>query len=335
MKLRYYIFLRILMVIPTVIILLTTVFFLMHIIPGDPVTIMFGDEMPNEFLDEIRHRLGLDRPMYIQYIDYMSRFFRGDLGISYRFKIPVTYKVRDVFPTTIELTIGGILLAILIGIPLGLLASLKKGGIIDHIIRLASLYLYSNPNFWLALLFQLYFGVMLRMLPISGRSPYIGYLPRVTGIMIVDSLLALDFRAFRETIRYMILPWLTVGITRVPYLSRISRAAMLNELGEDYIITARAKGLKKSIIIYKHALRNAILPIITSIGGSFAFLLGGTVIVEKIFSLPGMGSLLMEGLTGRDFNMIQGVVGIYAIIVIVVNTLVDVLYAVADPRVKF
>jgi len=323
------------MIIPTMFLLLTSVFFLMHIIPGDPVRLAYGDEMPEEFIQDIRHRMGLDRPIHEQYIEYMKRFIRGDLGISFTYKIPVRYKMLERYPTTLELTLGGIILAVFLGVPLGILAALKKGGAIDHIIRIMSLYLYSNPSFWLALLFQLYLGVVLGIFPISGRFNLIGRVPHVTGIILFDSLLAQDFQVFWGNFRYMFMPWLTIGIVRVPMLSRISRASMLNVFGEDYMTTARAKGLREWLVVYRHGLRNAILPIITSIGGSFTWLLGGTVIIEKIFSLPGMGSLLMDGLMGRDFAMIQGIVGIYAIIVVLTNTFIDVCYAAADPRVKF
>lgn len=335
MKLRYYVVLRFGMIIPTILILMTTVFFLMHVLPGDPVRIMYGEEYPDAYIEEMRHVLGLDRPIYIQYIDYLNKFLRGDLGDSFLYKVPVIDKVRDVYPTTIELTIGGIILAVFMGIPLGILAALKRGTKIDHTIRILSLYLYSNPGFWLALLLQLFFGVTLGLLPISGRISPTSTLNRVTGLLVLDSLLAMDFRALIESLRYLILPCFTIGITRVPRLSRISRATMLNVLGEDYITTARAKGLRERVVVYKHGLRNAILPIITMIGGSFAGLLGGTVITEKIFSLPGLGRLLVLALGGRDFEMIQGVVAIYAIVVITMNTIVDVIYAAADPRVKF
>ena len=323
------------MIIPTLLILLTTVFFLMHVIPGDPVRIMFGEEMPEDAIEEMRHQLGLDRPIYIQYVDYMTKFFRGDLGVSWLFKVPVIHKVKEVYPTTLEIAIGGLILAASMGVPIGILAALKRGTKIDHTIRILTLYLYSNPGFWLALLLQLLFGVLLGLLPISGRSPVTSTLHRVTGLLIIDSIIALDFRAFIENLRYLILPCLTIGITSIPMLSRLSRAAMLNELGEDYIITARAKGLPERVVVYKHALRNATLPIITSLGGTFIGLLGGTVITEKIFSLPGLGRLLLESLTGRDFDMIQGVVGVYAVIVVLLNTIVDLIYASADPRVKF
>jgi peptide/nickel transport system permease protein len=182
---------------------------------------------------------------------------------------------------------------------------------------------------------QLFFGYYLDVVPISGRSPPGFRLTEITGMYVVDSLLTFNFRALNQSLKYLILPWLTIALTSVPYLSRLSRAAMLNVLGEDYVTTARAKGLPDRIVTFKHALRNALLPVITSVGASFTALLGGTVITERIFALPGLGGLLMEALTSRDFTMIQGVVAIYAIIVVLMNTIIDIVYAAADPRVKY
>ena len=335
MKMRYYVVIRALMVVPTLIILLSTMFFVMHILPGDPVRIMFGDEMPEEAIQEIRNELGLNRPLFEQYLTYMTNFFRGDLGVSWLFKVPIIDKVTEVYSMTIELTLGALLFGVILGIPLGILSALKRGKKTDNIITVVALYLYSNPSFWIALLFQLLFGVMLGILPISGRSSAMSSLPRVTGLMTVDSILALDFKALIDSLRYLTLPWLTLGLSMMPMKCRITRAAMLNELGEDYIRTAMAKGLPDSLVYYRHAFRNALLPIITTVGASLTALLGGTVIIEKVFSLPGLGRLLLDALQGRDFEMIQGVVGIYVIIVLVTNTVIDLLYAAADPRVKF
>jgi peptide/nickel transport system permease protein len=335
MKLRYYLTVRLLLAIPTFLLLMTGVFFLMHILPGDPVTIMFGDRYPTEYIDEIKHQWGLDRPLWEQYVEFLKDLARLDLGISMVYKVPVIRKVRDVFPTTIEVAIGGLGLACIIGIPLGVVAALKRGSAFDHVTRLFTLYLHSSPGFWLALLFQLLIAFYLDLLPVSGRSPPGFRLNEITGMYVLDSILTLNFKALRQSISYLFLPWLTIAVTSVPYLSRLSRAAMLNVLGDDYVTTARAKGLPDRIITYKHALRNALLPIITSVGGSFTGLLGGTVITERIFALPGLGGLLMEALTSRDFTMIQGVVAIYAVIVVIMNTLIDIVYAMADPRVKY
>jgi ABC-type dipeptide/oligopeptide/nickel transport system permease component len=335
MKLRYYVIIRAFLILPTLVILLSTVFFMMHIIPGDPVRVLYGEELPEDYLDEVRHELGLDRPMYVQYIDYISKFFRGDLGISFRYKIPVWRKIVDVYPVTVELTVCALVLSTVMGIPLGIFAALKRDTFYDHSIRGLSLYLYSNPSFWTALLLQLFFGLMLGIFPISGRTPPSFHVDRVTGMLVLDSLLALDFGSAMEALRYLFLPSLSIALSNLPMLSRITRASLIDVLGEDYIKTARATGVPEREIVYSHALRNSLLPVITSLGFSFAWLLGGSTITEQIFGLPGLGSLLITSLTGRDFNLIQGIVGIYAIVVVSLNTVVDIVYAMADPRVKF
>lgn len=335
MKLRYYVLIRALLIVPTVVILLSMVFFMMHIIPGDPVQVLYGEELPDEYLDQVRHELGLDRPMYVQYIDYMSKFFRGDLGISFRYKVPVWNKIVDVYPVTLELTFVALTLSVFMGVPLGILAALKRNSYIDHIIRALSLYLYSNPSFWTALLLQLVFGLMLNIFPISGRTPPGFHYTRITGLLTIDSLLQGDIPSMIQSLRYLFLPSLSIALSSLPMLSRVTRASLIDVLGEDYIKTARATGVSEIAIVSKHALRNALLPVITSIGFSFTWLLGGSTITEQIFGLPGLGSLLITSLTGRDFTLIQGIVGVYAIVVVSLNTLVDVIYAMADPRVKF
>ncbi len=335
MKLRYYVIVRTLLIVPTVIILLSTVFFMMHIIPGDPVRILYGEELPDDYIDEIRHELGLDRPMYVQYIDYMGKFFKGNLGISFRYKVPVWRKILDVYPVTVELTIGALLLSTLMGIPLGIFAALKRDTFWDNAIRGLTLYLYSNPSFWTAILLQLFFGLFLGIFPISGRTPIGVHIERITGLLVLDSLLAGNIKGVTESIRYLFLPSLSIALSSIPMLSRVTRASLIDVMGEDYIKTARATGVPEGKVVSQHALRNALLPVITSLGFSFAWMLGGSTITETIFGLPGLGSLLITSLTGRDFNLIQGIVGIYAIVVVTLNTFVDVIYAMIDPRVKF
>lgn len=335
MKLRYYILQRILLSIPTIFLLLTSVFFLMHVLPGDPIYIMYGDKFPTVYVDQIRHNLGLDLPISQQYTTYISKLVRGDLGISLIYKIPVIEKVGQVYPVTLELAFTGLFMATLLGLPLGIMAAVRRDSTFDHVTRVLSLYIHSNPGFWVALLFQLSFGLALGWFPISGRSHAGFELTRITGLHIVDSILTLNFTALRQSLRYLFLPCMTIAITSVPTLSRLTRAAMLNVLGEDYMVTAKAKGIPQRVITYKHGMRNGLLPVITSIGGTFTYLLGGTVITERIFSLPGLGSLLMDSLLGRDFTMIQGIVAIYALIVVSMNTLIDIVYAFADPRIRY
>ena len=323
------------MAIPTIFLLLTSVFFLMQVLPGDPIVIMYGEKFPTVYVDQIRHNLGLDKPILEQYLSYLGKLARGDLGISLIHKIPVSVLIRQVYPVTLEVAITGLLLATIVGVPIGIIAAVRRDGLFDHVSRIVSLYIHSNPSFWVALLFQLFFGLYLGWFPISGRSPPSFDLQNITGIHIIDSILALDFIALRQSLTYLFLPCLTIAITSIPTLSRLTRAAMLNVLGEDYMVTAKAKGLPQNVIIFKHGMRNGLLPVITSIGGTFTWLLGGTVIAEKIFALPGLGSLLMASLLGRDFTMIQGIVAFYALIVVIMNTIIDVIYAMADPRIKY
>lgn len=335
MKLRYYVIIRTLLIVPTVVILLSTVFFMMHIIPGDPVRVLYGNELPEEYLEEVRHELGLDRPMYIQYVEYMGKFFRGNLGVSFRYKVPVWRKIVDVYPVTVELTAFALLLSTLMGIPLGIFAALKRDTFFDHAIRGLSLYLYSNPSFFTALLLQIFFGLILGWFPISGRTPLGVHIDRITGMLVLDNLLLGDVDAALQSLRYLFLPSLSIALSSLPMLSRVTRASLIDVMGEDYINTARATGVPEGGVVYKHALRNALLPVITSVGFSFAWLLGGSTITEQIFGLPGLGSLLITSLTGRDFNLIQGIIGVYAIVVVTLNTFVDIIYAMVDPRVKF
>jgi len=307
----------------------------MQVLPGDPIVIMYGEQFPTEFVDQIRHNLGLDRPISEQYLSYLGNLVRGDLGISLIYKIPVSQKIRQVYPVTLEVAFAGLLFATLIGVPLGVIAAVRRDGIFDQVSRFLMLYIHSNPSFWIALLFQLFFGLYLGWFPISGRSPPSFDLQNITGIHLLDSILLLDYTAFTQSLKYLFLPCLTIAITSIPTLSRLTRASMLNVLGEDYMVTAKAKGLPERVIIFKHGMRNGLLPVITSIGGTFTWLLGGTVIAEKIFALPGLGSLLMGSLLGRDFTMIQGIVAFYAVIVVIMNTLIDIIYALADPRIKY
>jgi ABC-type dipeptide/oligopeptide/nickel transport system permease component len=296
---------------------------------------MYGERFPETYVNEIRHNLGLDRPISEQYLSYLGNLARGDLGTSLIQGIPVIIRIQQVFPVTLELAILGLLLSTIISIPLGILTAVKRDGVLDHVSRIVMLYIYSNPSFWLALLFQLSLGLWLGYFPISGRSDPSFSIPHVTGLYIIDSILALDFNAFVQTLKYIFLPCLTITIGVIPMLSRLTRAAMINVLGEDYMVTAKAKGLPQNVITFKHGLRNGLLPVITSIGGTFTALLGGTIIVEKIFALPGLGGLLLQSLRSRDFIMIQGIVAVYALIVVIMNTLIDIVYAMVDPRVKF
>ena len=212
MKLRYYIAVRLGLTIPTLIILLTTVFFLMHVLPGDPVTIMYGDRYPTKYVDEIKHTLGLDRPIWDQYVSYIGDLARGDLGISFVHKVPVIQRVGDVYPCTLELAILGLVFSTILGLPLGIIAAMRRDSWFDHISRLVTLYIHSNPGFWVALIFQIIFGLWLGMFPISGRSPPGFQLQTITGLYLLDSILTLNLTAFMQSLKYIALPSLTIAI---------------------------------------------------------------------------------------------------------------------------
>jgi peptide/nickel transport system permease protein len=315
-------------------ILLVMVFVVMRVLPGDPVAIMAGQNVPQEEIERIRHQLGLDRPLQEQFLSYVSDMLTGNLGESLRTHRAVTIELASAYPTTVELTIVSLLIGIL-GLPAGIVSVLKKDSIIDHFLRGFMLGGYSIPPFLLGMLLQIFFGWYLGILPISGRFPATLSVPKITGLYTLDSLIALNPNLFIESIKYLALPSVTLGLGMMPLIHRMARASILDQMREDYITTARAKGIPERIVVYKHALRNALLPIITVIGLSLSGLLGGTVLIETVFSLPGLGRLLVTGLLNRDFPVVQAVVLTYAIVVVVVNTAIDILYAVVDPRVKY
>ena len=336
LKLSTYVIRRLLIALPMLFILLTVIFFVMRILPGDPVTIMVGEKAPPEEMQRIRHFLGLDRPIEVQFYSFLGDMFTGNFGESLVTHRPVILELSSAYPATVELAVGATLMGVVIGIPLGLVTALKRGSVVDHSGRIFTFWTYSMPEFWLGTLLQIYFAVQFGMLPTSGRLPATMDLRTITGLMTVDSLLQRNLGAFVEAIRYLILPTVTLGlVTLMPQVSRIARASMLDQMREDYIITARAKGLPEKIVLYRHALRNALLPIVSIIGLSFSGLLGGTVLVETIFSFPGLGRLLVSGLLNRDFPVVQAIVFMFAIVVVAVNTATDVLFAVLDPRVRY
>lgn len=335
MKLSTYAIVKFLSAIPLMFILLTAIFFVMRVLPGDPVLMMVGEKAPQTEIDRIRHELGLDQPIHIQYFSYLKRMVSGDFGRSLMTKRPITQMILEAYPVSIELAIYSISLGILLGLPMGIIGAIKSNSYIDQFLRVIVFATYSMPSFWLGMIFQIFFGVQLNLLPISGRLSVITDIQRITGIYTIDSLLSMDFNAFMDSISYLVLPCSTLAIAILPRISRIARGNMLDQMREDYITTARAKGISESQVIYRHALKNSLLPIITVIGLSFAGLLGGSILIEIVFSLPGLGRLLVTGLLSRDFPLVQAIVFIYALAVASVNIVIDIISAVIDPRVRF
>jgi peptide/nickel transport system permease protein len=284
----------------------TLVFFLIHLIPGDPVDIMLGDHALAADKDALRQALGLDQPLGNQYLTYLGDLLRGDLGVSIHSRRPVLAEIGERFPATVELMLGAMAVALLMALPLGIIAALKPYGWLDGTSMLISFLGISIPNFWLGPLLIIVFSIQLGWLPVNERGG----------------------------IEHLILPAITLGTAMAAMLSRMIRASLLEVLDEEYITNARAKGLPERLVIFKHALRNALIPVITIIGLQVGVLLSGAIITEAIFDWPGLGSLLLEGIYSRNYPLVQGCILVIATVYVLVNLVTDIAYAWADPRVR-
>jgi dipeptide transport system permease protein len=323
------------MIIPTFIGMTLLVFLLIHLIPGNVVEAMSGERgMEPERYARLMHEFGLDRPLYVQYFDYIGKVLRGDLGNSISTHEPVMKEFMALFPATVELSLCAMLFALIIGVPVGMLAALKRNTVIDYSVMGVSLTGYSMPIFWWALLLILLFSVTLGWTPVSGRIGIAYDLPPVTGLMLIDTLLSGEPGAFRSAVSHLILPTIALGTIPLAVIARMTRSSMLEVLREDYIRTARAKGLSRWRVVVIHALRNALIPVITIVGLAVGSLLAGAVLTESIFSWPGIGKWLVEAIHRRDYPVVQGGILLSSSIVIAVNLLVDVLYGVINPRIR-
>jgi peptide/nickel transport system permease protein/oligopeptide transport system permease protein len=302
-----YIARRLLAVIPTLLGVLLTVFLMVRLAPGDPAQLLAGEFATPETLADIRQRFGLDQPWHVQLGLYAANVLRGDLGQSVRTRKPVAYELRQYFPNTLRLTLGAMLVALLIGIPAGIIAATRPGTIFDLLAMLGALIGVSMPVFWFGLMAILIFSVQLGWFPVAG-----------TG-----------------TLWHLVLPAITLGTSTAAILARMTRSAMLEVLSQDYIRTARAKGLAGRVVIFKHALRNALIPVVTITGLQFGGLLEGAVITETVFAWPGIGQLLVGSILARDYPVVQGAVLLIAVAFILINLIVDLLYGAIDPRIRY
>jgi dipeptide transport system permease protein len=330
-----YIFRRLGVVIPTFIGITILVFGLIHMIPGDPVEAMSGERgMEPARYERLMAEYGLDRPLPVQYFDYIYKAAQGNLGRSIVTQESVLSEFLDRFPATFELSTCAILFALCLGIPAGIVAALKRNSPVDYSVMGVSLAGYSMPIFWWALLLILFFSVHLGWTPVSGRIA-IEYDPvRVTGLMLIDSLLSGEEGAFASAVSHLILPTIALGTIPLATLARMTRSAMLEVLGEDYVRAARARGLSPLRVIGKHALRNALIPVVTVVGLQVGTLLAGAILTETIFSWPGIGKWMVEAIHRRDYPVVQGGILLSATLVIFVNLIVDVLYGVINPRIR-
>jgi len=342
MTLRTYIISRILLTIPMIFILLTMVFLIIRVLPGDPVLLHF-EKMENPAAMELmRQRLGLDKPLWIQYFDYVVGIFKGDLGKSMQDYSPVAQQIFSAFPATLELAIFSMVIAVFIGIFLGVEASKVYNKPQDHAIRVFGIVTYAIPVFFLGMIFQMVFGVWLHWLPVGGRTYptmepvglIIGNFRFSTGLYTIDSLLEGNVYKFVLAFKYLLLPSLTLGLVLSGVFIRLTRSNMFETLRLDFVTAARARGLKESTVTYGYALRNAFLPVLTMMGLEFAMLLAGAVLTETTFSWPGLGRYIVDRINFRDYTAIQGAVVVFGIFVSIVSLVVDLLYAYLDPRIR-
>jgi peptide/nickel transport system permease protein len=311
-------------------------FFIAHVVPGDPVLVALGEHAREEQIVAYRHAYGLDRPVPVQYAVYLGRLTRGDLGISIRTRRPVADDLQEFLPATIELSSAAWLVALLLGIPAGILSAVFKDRTFDHLSRLGALIGASFPVFWLGLLLLGAFYYRLRWLPGPGRlDMVISPPPLRTGLLLMDAVLAGDGEALRNALRHLVLPALTLGLFSTAVIARMTRSAMLEVLYQDYIRTARAKGLREWRVVALHALKNAMIPTLTIIGISFGSLLSGAVLTETIFAWPGLGRYATASAISLDFPAVMGVTLVVAVVYTQVNLVVDLIYARLDPRVRY
>jgi peptide/nickel transport system permease protein len=332
---RRYAVRRALTIVPVLIGVSVLVFSFIHLIPGDPALTMLGERATPEEVAEVRTRLGLDRPIWQQYLLYIGNALRGDLGVSIVRGDPVASDLLRRFPATVELAMAAIVAAVALGIPIGVASAVWRNSPLDSLARLGALTGVSMPIFWLGLVLAWVFGVQLRLLPTGFRlSSGTAFVPW-TNFVILDALLQRDWATFVDAVRHLILPALALATIPLAVVARMTRASMLEVLSREYIRTAEAKGLSRRAVVLRHAPRNALLPVLTVVGLQVGRLLAGAILTETIFSWPGIGLWVYESIESRDYAIVQGVSLFIAVIVVSVNLLTDVLYAAVDPRIKY
>jgi peptide/nickel transport system permease protein len=324
-----------LQIIPVLLGVSIVVFFMVRAIPGDPAQIMLGQQATQAQVQQVRENMGLDKPIFVQYGLFLKDALRGDLGDSIVTGRPVTTELMVRLPATFELTAFAMLLAVLVGVPVGVIAAVKQYSVLDKTTSVLALTGISMPIFWLAMILVVIFGVNWELLPFPGRLDPTTGITAITGLVLVDSLLTLNFAVFWDGLLHLIMPALALGTIPMAVVMRMTRSSMLEVMGEDYVRTARAKGVVPWRVVFKHALRNAMLPTITVIGLQVGLLMGGAIITETIFSWPGIGLYAYDSISSRDYASIQGVVLYGALLFVLVNLVVDILYAVLDPRVRY
>ena len=327
---------RVSLLIPTFLGITIVAFGFVRILPGDPVLLMAGERgLTPERYEKLLNEFGYNRPIWEQYFDYLWKLLHGDMGYSLVTKQPVFSEFFTLFPATVELAICAMLLAILLGLPAGIISASKRGSFSDQAIMGTALVGYSMPIFWWGLLLIIVFSGWLGWTPVSGRISLMYYFEQNTGFMLIDSLISNQQGAFGSAVKHLILQTVVLATIPLAVIARQTRSAMLEILGEDYVRTARAKGLSVWRVIYIHALRNAMIPVVTVIGLSVGTLLAGAILTETIFSWPGIGKWMVDSISRRDYPVVQGGLLLIAAIVMVVNLLVDMTYGIINPRIRY
>lgn len=335
MKLARYLLRRLLLMLIVMLGVATIVFFVTRVIPADPVGAILGGNAPLATVDKLRHQLGLDRPLHLQFTSYLAGIFRGDLGTSIVTNHRVADDLLEFFPATLELACAAMLITVFFGVLLGTLSAVKRNRPVDHVLRVFSILGVSMPVFWLGLLLLLLLYFHLGWLPGSGRNSLFVFPDRITGLVVLDSLITRNWSALWDGLKHLLLPAFVLGYAATASVARIMRASMLDVLKQDYIRTARSKGLGRRVVVFRHALKNALIPAVTVIGVSFGDLLSGAVLTETIFSWPGLGRYIVNSLLVLDYPAITGATLFVAFIFSLANLLVDVSYAILDPRMRF
>jgi peptide/nickel transport system permease protein len=330
-----YVLRRLLLLFPILLGLSLLVFLFVRALPGGPGIALLGERANNQSLEQIEKNLGLDQPLPVQYGRYLKNLASGDLGASVRTRQPVTSELSRRFPATVELSLAAMLFAILFGIPLGFIAAKRYGGLLDNASLVASLLGVSIPVFFLALLLKYIFAVKLGWLPTIGRLGLTEHLDHPTNFYVLDAILTGNWSALWDVIKHLILPAIALGTIPLAIIARITRAATLDVLQEDYVRTARAKGLDPSVVDRRHVLKNAMLPVITVVGLQTGLLLTGAVLTETVFAWPGLGTLILDAIRFRDYAVLQGGILFFAVVFVLANLIVDVSYAFLNPRIRY
>jgi peptide/nickel transport system permease protein len=330
-----YIAKRISVIFPVLLAVSLIIFLIMHFAPGDPAALFLGQMVTPEDLEKVRREMGLDDPLHIQYLRFLKEAVKGDLGISYYTKQSVLSELLRLFPATVELAIASMVIALLIGISAGVISALKQNSIFDNVSMVVALGGVSMPVFWVGLILMWVFSFKLGWTPISGRLAVQIDLKQITGLFVIDSIITGNIAALRDSLRHLILPALSLATISMGIIARFTRSSMLEVIRQDYIRTARAKGVSEALVIFKHAFKNALIPVVTVVGLQFGLLLGGAVVTETVFSWPGIGNVIIVSILRRDYPMVQGALILLALLYVIINLLVDVSYSYLDPRIRY